>query len=262
MRRCAPRYAVSPRAADLAGTPSSTAVARAAAAFSALCLPGTSIVSASAARAGGAARPADPVSRPGELTRSRCHGQPRSHAEPGHAGQPVVRVFGLAVGAHPHRERGRGRRERGGAGVVAARDEQPARADLAREGREGRLDLGQVLVVVQVLGLDAGDHRGARRQHQERAVALVSLGHEQLAGAIAGPQAGLGEYPADDVGGVRAAVAQHSGQHRGRRGLAVRACDRDALLAEHDRGQHRRAGHDPDPAPPGLHELGVVGPDG
>jgi len=39
-------------------------------------------------------------------------------------------------------------------------------------------------VVVQVVGLDVGDDGDRRLEHQERAVALVGLGHEHVAGAV------------------------------------------------------------------------------
>jgi hypothetical protein len=52
-----------------------------------------------------------------------------------------------------------------------------------QEVRESLLQLGKIFVVViKVIGIDVGDDGGHGRQLQERAIGLVGLGHEVVAG--------------------------------------------------------------------------------
>ena len=93
---------------------------------------------------------------------------------------------------------------------------------------------------------------------QERAVALVGLGHEVLAGAVVGVGADLGDLAADDERRVEPGVLQDQRDHRGGGGLAVGAGDRDRCAG---RSSPRRAppsgaapaarGRAPRPAPGG-----------
>ena len=96
---------------------------------------------------------------------------------------------------------------------------------------------------------------------QERAVALVGLGHEEVAGAEARVGAERGHLPADDDGGIEAGGAEHGGHERGRRRLAVRAGDGHAVLHAHELGEHLGAGDDRDAEGAGLGDLGVVAVD-
>jgi hypothetical protein len=115
--------------------------------------------------------------------------------------------------------------------------------------------------VVEVVRLHVGDDRGEGRQQQERRVALVGLGHEQVAGAVVRVGAGLVEVAADRERRVDAAVLQRHGEHRRRRGLAVRAGDRDAAPAGHHAGQRCRAREHGDAAALRLDDLRVARPD-
>ena len=89
--------------------------------------------------------------------------------------------------------------------------------------------------MVEVVGFDVRDDGGVRRQQEERAVALVGFGDEQLTGAVVRAGARLVQVPADDERRVGAAVLQRDGQHRRRRGLAVGAGDGDAAPIRHQR---------------------------
>ena len=180
------------------------------------------------------------------------------HAARDHGAHPVVGVGGLAVGPDPQRELP-GRLGQGpGARIVGARDQQPVPGDAQGEPGERGLDLGQARVVVQVIGFHAGHDGRLGREHEERAVALIGLGHEQLAAALIRTQAGLGEDAADHVGRVGAAVPQHGGEHGRGGGLAVRAGHRHRPAAEHHRGQRGRPVQHPQPALARGHQLGIV----
>ena len=111
---------------------------------------------------------------------------------------------------------------------------------------------------VEVVGVDGRDHGGVRRVDEERAVALVRLGDEQVAGALLGVAAGLGEVTADGVRRVGVGREQRDGEQRGRGGLAVRARDGDHPPALHQRLERGRARQQPEPAPHRLDHLGVV----
>ena len=112
--------------------------------------------------------------------------------------------------------------------------------------------------MVEVLGVDGGHHRDGRRELEERAVGLVGLRDEEL--ALAEPRVGAEavDAPAHHHGGVEAARAQHRRHHRGGRGLAVGARDRDAVLEPHQLGEHLGARDDRDAALARRVDLHVV----
>ena len=97
------------------------------------------------------------------------------------------------------------------------------------------LDIAEV---IQMLAVDVGDHRDRRRQAQERAVALVGFGHQELAMAELGIGADAVQPPADHDGRIETAARQYRADHRSGGGLAVRTADRDAVLHAHQFGQH------------------------
>ena len=113
--------------------------------------------------------------------------------------------------------------ERGDAGVVGAGDQRAARPDPVDELREHRAVGLLGAVVVEVVGLDVGDHRDVRGEGSERAVALVRLDDEHVARAVVRPRPRRGQVAADGERRVEPAVLQRDGEHRRGRGLAVRA---------------------------------------
>ena len=113
-------------------------------------------------------------------------------------------------------------------------------------------------VVVEVVGLDVGDDRDGRRVGEERAVALVGLGDEDVAVAVVGARAGGQQVPADHERRVGAAGLQRDDQHRRRRGLARAARDAGGAVVGHELGQHRRAVQHGNASGGGLEQLGVV----
>ena len=96
----------------------------------------------------------------------------------------------------------------------------------------------EVAVGVEVLEVDVGDDREHRREREERAVELVGLGDEVVAGPRrAVPPTSRSRPPTMTVGSRPAALEDRC-RHRGRRRLAVRAGDRDAALEAHHLGEH------------------------
>ena len=123
-------------------------------------------------------------------------------------------------------------------GVVEAQDRQAVERHPRAELDERRLEDVVAVPVVEVLGVDVGDHGHGGGQVHEAAVALVGLGHQQVSAAEprVGPER-LHLAP-DGDGRIQARGAEHRGHERRRRRLAVRARDGDPVLDPH---QPRRA---------------------
>ena len=143
--------------------------------------------------------------------------------------------------------------------VVDAQHGDAVERQALHEIDERALQLAEVVAVgLHVVGVDVGDHREHRRQVEERRVGLVGLGDEEF--AVAEPRVGVGgqQPAADDERRVEAAFGEHRRDEARRRGLAVRAGDRDALLQAHQLGQHQRARHDRHAALARGDDFGVV----
>ena len=69
--------------------------------------------------------------------------------------------------------------------MIHAEDSEPVEGDPVGELHEGFLHVRVRAVVIEVLGVDVRDDGDGRREAEERAVALVGLGHEQIARAQA-----------------------------------------------------------------------------
>ena len=112
--------------------------------------------------------------------------------------------------------------------------------------------------VIEMLGIDIGDDGDIGRQLQERAVALVGLHHHPVAGA----QPRIGAVGVDDAaidhGRIEIAGIEQGRDHRGRRGLAVGAGDRDAAFQPHQFGQHFGAAHHRDALGARRHQFRIV----
>ena len=196
--------------------------------------------------------------------------QPEARARPGERrpADPDVGVRGLAERddlGHPagpvEGPAADGRGELDGARVVGADHED---GDVVAPWRT--LEPVRVRLrgppVAEVVGVDVGDDGDLGRVLQERPVALVRLDDHHVTGAEVTAALGAGERAADDVGGVEPGAEQGADDHRRRRGLAVRARDRDPAAAEHQRPQRGAAVQHPQAPAPGLGELGVVLADG
>ena len=87
---------------------------------------------------------------------------------------------------------------------------------------------------------------------------LVGLHHHPVAAADAGVGAVGVDDAAVDHRRIEAAGIEHRGDHRGRRGLAVRAADRDRPFEPHQLAQHLGAPHHRHEAGARRQHLGIV----
>ena len=141
--------------------------------------------------------------------------------------------------------------------VVEAQHRQAVKRHFLDELDEGVLQDLVRLVEIEVLGVDVGDDRDRGREAQERAVALVGLGDQQVAFAEARVAAERGHAPADHHRRVEACRAQNRGHERSGGGLAVRAGDGDAVLHAHQLGEHLGPRNHRDPVQARLANLRV-----
>ena len=84
--------------------------------------------------------------------------------------------------------------------------------------------------MIHVVVLDVGHHSDMRAQLEEGAVALVRLRDEVAARAELRIRPEVGHLTADDDGRRYADVVKGHADHGGRRRLAVRARDSDAVV--------------------------------
>ena len=124
----------------------------------------------------------------------------------------------------------------GGTGVVLAVENLAAR--LAAQAVEHALDVVQVAVEVQVLGLDVQDDAVLRHIVHQGAVALIALRHQVLAVLVpvrVGAQHGY--FRTHIVAGAEASLAHQVRGEGGGGRLAVRACYHHTLLVVQNRRQ-------------------------
>jgi hypothetical protein len=143
--------------------------------------------------------------------------------------------------------------------VGTQHDETSDARDELVEGSRIGLDRA---VVVEVIGVDVGDDRPVGLVDQEGAIALVRLRHQQIARTEPGVRAEARDLGPDRVRRLGTSGDQRTREHRGGRGLAVRAGHRDRAATLHDRAQTRRARPQPQAAPHRLDDLGIVVADG
>ncbi len=128
-------------------------------------------------------------------------------------------------------------------GMVEAHYGKAIERNVLDEAHEGVAQRVEGTVVIEMLGIDVGDHRDGRGQAQERAVRFVGLDHHPVACA----QPRVGAVGIDDAAvdhrRIESARVEHGGDQRRRRGLAVRAADRDRPFQPHQLAQHFGATH-------------------
>ena len=143
-----------------------------------------------------------------------------------------------------------------GAGAGVGADHREALGGERLEERaEDRLDLGQAGEGRVVVVLHVGQDRRLRAQAEQRAVALVGLGHEPGAGAPDRAGAGPAGHRRAHAG---RGVAQRGEQHRRGGRLAVRPGHGQAPAAGHELGEEVGAVQHRDPRRPGRDQLRVV----
>ncbi len=152
---------------------------------------------------------------------------------------------------------GQARRQPAENRVVGAPDDRAVKRHARREGQERLLQVLEAAIALEVLAVDVRDHGVDRREQQERAIALVGLGDEQVAAADARAAAELRETPPDHDRRIQSRAIQHEADHRGRGRLAVRAGDGDALLLPHHLCQQLAAQDHRDAAVDRLDDLRI-----
>ena len=128
-------------------------------------------------------------------------------------------------------------------GMIEAHDGKAIERDVLDELLVGLPNLPERAIVVEMLGIDIGDHGDVGRQLQEGAVRFVGLDHHPLTSTHARIRAvGIDDAAIDD-GGVEPARFQERRDERGRRGLAMRAADGDGATEPHQFGEHFSTTH-------------------
>ena len=130
--------------------------------------------------------------------------------------------------------------------------------ELLERGRE----TGEAAVMIEMIGLDVGDHARLRRQLEKGAVALVGFDDEPLPFVVRGVGADLVEVAADDEAGTPTRGAQDERQHRRRGRLAVTAGDGDCSMCGGKRAQRVGAPEHGQAAFDGRADFGVRVGDG
>ncbi len=146
----------------------------------------------------------------------------------------------------------------GGARVVGAVDQLPARGEEAAILDEGREDVGVGREVVLVVVVDAGQDDPPRLEVEEVAAVLAGLGDEEApAQAQRTAAAEARDRRADQDGRGKGKRAQDGAAHRGRRRLAVDAGDARGVEASRIGAQGLGIGHEGDAGGGRGGELGI-----
>ena len=183
--------------------PASRAASSAPSALSAMCLPGT----ASRSVRGAARRPAGTARRRRRRAAPSCAaGRRPAPARRASSPRAVTEHLDAAFGQPRRRPAGPAPREPGSSRHTTSRPPRvrAGRRNRRRPGRRPR----SVPKIVEVIGFDIGHDGDVRVVLQQRAVALVGLGHEDVAGAVVGVGARLVELTADRERRIETAVLQ------------------------------------------------------
>ena len=143
-------------------------------------------------------------------------------------------------------------------GMVDAEQGRAVEGHVLDELDEGVLHLLEAAIMIEMLGIDVGDHRDRAVEPQEAAVALVGLDHHPVGLAEPRVRAVGVDDAAVDHGRIDPAGVEHRRDHRGGGGLAVRARHRDGELEPHQLGQHLGPPHHRDAPLIGRDDLGIV----
>ena len=162
-----------------------------------------------------------------------------------------------AVAQNPDTECGTAVAQGGRAGIVGAdhqRSPGPHAFDECVEYRGVGLGAAEK---IEMIGFHIGHHRDIGGVLQQRAVALVGLGHEHLATAMVGIGAGLAQIAADGKRGIKPAMLQGDDEHRRGRGLAVGSGHHQRAVAGHQLRQHGGSHEHRNPATVGFHQFRI-----
>ena len=130
--------------------------------------------------------------------------------------------------------------------MVEAQDRRAIEGHVLHELDERVLDPVEAAIMVEMLGIDIGDDRDRAVEPEKAAVAFVGLDHHPFAVAESRVRPVIVDDAPVDDGGIDAACIEHRRDHRGGRGLAVRAGHRDSGFEAHQLSQHLGAADDGD----------------
>ena len=142
--------------------------------------------------------------------------------------------------------------------IFKAEHRRPVLRHLIDECAERLDDLLHRAVVIHVIVLDVRHNGDVGTQLEEGAVALIRLGDKPAARAELRIRAEIGHLAADDDGRRHAHAVEGHADHGGRRRLAVRACDGDAVVLIDERRIDVRAMQLRDAQIPSSNNLRVV----
>src|SRR5919199_1572280 len=161
------------------------------------------------------------------------------------------------------RDRARGAgREAQAIRVVGVDDEVSIGRQGFDEPFESREDIVEGSVEVRMVELDVGDDGSLGFEVEERLVALVGLGDEEVRASGDDVAPDVVQLAADEGGGVLAQSLEDMSRHARGRGFSVGTGDGYAPATREDTGESRSSGYHWDRAPPSLEKLGVRGRDG
>ena len=98
-------------------------------------------------------------------------------------------------------------------GVIQAQEGGAVEGHVLDELDEGALDRVEIAIVIEMLGIDVGDHRERTVEAQEAAVALIGLDHHPVARAQARVRAIAVDDAAVDDGGIDPAGVEQRRDH-------------------------------------------------
>ena len=171
-----------------------------------------------------------------------------------HVFRAVIRILRITEGDDAAGESFRHRLK-----LIAGRvdNERAVLRDERRETVEGRSDVVEVLEEIQMVGVDVENDGDVREKAEETVRILAGFRDKIRGGADARRTADRGKNAADQDRRIGLSGHQDLGDHGGRRGLAVRAGDRDrGRIVLHKLPEER------DSAAVGFGILGIVGMNG
>ena len=143
--------------------------------------------------------------------------------------------------------------------MINAQRGKAVERDVLHKALEGIAHTVERAVIVEVIGIDVGNDSDGCGQAQERAVAFVRFDDNPVARA----EPRVRPISIDDAAvhhrRIETSGVEQRRNERCRRGLAIRAGDRNALLEPHDFGQHLGASHERQFSRTRRFELDVAG---
>ncbi len=142
--------------------------------------------------------------------------------------------------------------------MVGAHHSKAVERDILDEGAKRILHRIECLEMVEVLRIDIRDDRDIGRQFQKRPIGFIGLNDHPVSAAEPRIGAVCIDDPAIDHRRIEAAGVKQRCNKRRRRGLAVRARNRDAAFQPHQFGEHLGAAHHRQALGTRSNELRVV----